>query len=212
MTINYETEMSFSFIVYAEDLSGLASSPAEVTVRIVNRVDTLPGFEADPLKFSVTEGEPNGTLVGIVRATGENSSLLSYRIVANETIPFEIDSNSGNITTTMTLDRENSNMVVKYVFKVQASFDSFVTFSSVDVVITIDNFDDENPQFDLDAYFFNITETQQTDIIVGIVTASDPDGSRNILYEIIGGNIDETFELALNGRTCLLYTSDAADE
>ena len=198
--LNYESESEYSLTVYAVDGGGFSSSPVEVTISVLNRIDTTPTFEEDLYTFTVSEGRSNGTFVGVVKATG--AFPIEYRLDPNDDQPFEIDSTSGNITTTERFDREDE---ADYTITVQASMDGFVTFSNVSVMVSVSDRNDEVPMFLQSSYSFNITETSSTNIIIGSVSATDRDGTLSIQYTISAGDDENVFDLAWDGSTGIIF-------
>jgi len=113
-SVNRESYSSFSFAIYAVDhgTPSLTGS-AHVVVVIVDVNDQFPVFARDTYEFDVTENQPEGTDVGNVFAVdGDVASAnagVRYSIVDSadgDLLPFSVESVTGNIRTTTSLDRE----------------------------------------------------------------------------------------------------------
>lgn len=109
-------------IIKAED-TGKLSSTATINIKVTDINDKNPEFVGDPYHFSVKEGL-NRTSVGFVHATDADegiNALVSYFIPSD--LPFDIDNETGEITTNRPLDYETQkvkrdNVLFIYTYKV----------------------------------------------------------------------------------------------
>ena len=74
--------------------------PDNATIKLANNA---PAFDLAMVEFMVDENMPMGTDVGMVMATDEDGDPLTYSV---ESMYFDIDEMSGQITTAMSLDHE----------------------------------------------------------------------------------------------------------
>lgn len=96
-------------VIKAEDI-GKLSSVATVNIKITDINDKNPEFVGDPYKFQVKEGI-NKTSIGFVRATDADegiNAMISYIIPSG--LPFDIDNQTGEITTNRPLDYETQKV------------------------------------------------------------------------------------------------------
>lgn len=96
-------------MIKAED-SGKLSSTVTVNIKVTDINDKNPEFVGDPYKFSVKEGL-NRTSVGFVHADDADEGInarVTYLIPAD--LPFDIDNETGEITTNRPLDYESQKV------------------------------------------------------------------------------------------------------
>lgn len=89
---------------------GKLFSTATVNIKVTDINDKNPEFVGDPYKFQVMEGV-NRTSVGFVRATDADegiNALITYSIPSE--IPFDIDKETGEISTNRPLDYETQKV------------------------------------------------------------------------------------------------------
>ena len=137
--LDYEGQQVYSLTVTATDPSG-ATDTVGVTVTLTD-VDeppelldnVAPEFDAESTELMVAENTPVGTAVGTVTATdGDEGDTLTY---SDDSMYFDVDAMSGEITTAMMLDYEAmaSHMVTVMATDVAGASDS------IDVTVTVDN-------------------------------------------------------------------------
>lgn len=160
--------------------SGGRSDTALVYVNISDANNFAPVFERAPYSISVFEDAPIGTTVLIVGATdsdvGQNAQI-TYSLGSDggdqEPSEFVINPQTGAITTTRLLDREQ---VSGYLLTVTARDGGVPPLSdTTDVEISITDVNDNAPAFDSPQYHGSVIE----DVLVGTsvlkVTAIDND-------------------------------------
>ncbi|XP_006812461.1 protocadherin Fat 4-like [Saccoglossus kowalevskii] len=169
-----------------------------VFVAFLLRLSALSTAEDDPLNraveranFNIDEGQPPGSFVGAISTRPG----FTYRF-SEESEYFSIDSISGEIRTKATIDRESlSSDLLSYVV-----FSSEPTYP-IEVRITVDDINDNSPNFPESRIYVSFSESARTGTSVILDTATDLDsGSYGITenYAIVGGNTDdELFRLVV---------------
>lgn len=121
--------------------------------------------------------------------SGANANI-TYDIVATRPptspSPFEINSASGEITTTIELDRE---VVDHYNLTIQASDGTLI--DTAQVIVNVEDINDCQPMFDEPVYSIRVLENSPSGSSIATVTATDCDIGTNarLQYTAIAGNI-----------------------
>ena len=177
------------------------SSECNITIHITDENDNKPIFLNATYTLDVYENKAKGTFVGYVRATdndmGRNAEL-SYYLDENQ-LDFKIDSQTGEITTLRSFDRENL-FDSSYTF----TFDAIVKDNGQsrlqDIATVRVNVLDENdnpPLFREVLYEAFIFENAATLSNVTVVKADDADSDVNgiVTYSMIAGNEEDRFKI-----------------
>ncbi|XP_066489731.1 cadherin EGF LAG seven-pass G-type receptor 1 [Tiliqua scincoides] len=171
-----------------------------LTVTVSDTNDHGPVFEQPEYRETIRENLEVGYEVLTIRATDEdapdNANLL-YRILepgAGEGI-FEIDPHSGVVRTCAPVDREE---VSEYHLVVEANDqgkDPGPRSTTVTVHITVEDENDNSPQFSEKRYLVQIPEDTPVNSQVLQVQATDRDRGSNSLvhYSIVNGNLKGQF-------------------
>lgn len=171
--LDRETIASYELVVEALDqgvpqLSGTAT----VLVTVLDKNDNPPRFTR-LFSVNVTENAEIGSFVIRVTSSdqdiGENANA-TYSFTENPGEKFKIDPISGNVTVVGYLDREQQD---EYLLKVAAVDGAWR--SETPLTITIQDQNDNAPEFDDTNYIFNFPELQRDIVFVGQVTATDRD-------------------------------------
>ena len=150
----------------------------KIYVELVN--EFAPMFTRDVFYFSVQENSAVGVTVGSVSAydsDGGNHGIIDY-IADIPTLPFVIDSEMGNITTTgEPIDYEN---ITSYSFQVNATDNPFldggVQFTDVTMVyISVIDLNDNPPEFLDDPYDITVEEHPGNGYVLIQFTVTDQD-------------------------------------
>ena len=124
-----------------------------------------------------------------VTHTGANANIV-YSIVAtrppSNSMPFTVDSVTGEITTTTELDRET---VQQYNLTVQASDGTLADTSQV--IVNVEDINDCDPMFDQSSYTVPVLENRPAGSSITTVRATDCDIGNNALlqYTIVAGDV-----------------------
>ncbi|KAL0131096.1 hypothetical protein PUN28_002587 [Cardiocondyla obscurior] len=171
--LDREQIASYELIVEAKDkgyprLTGTAT----VLITVLDKNDSPPHFSR-LYGVNVTENAEIGTFVIRISSTdkdiGSNANS-SYIFVRNPGEKFSIDAVSGNVTVTGKLDREEQD---EYILKVVAVDRAWRI--ETPLTVTIQDQNDNAPEFDEDIYHFHFPELQPRVAHVGTVTATDRD-------------------------------------
>ncbi|KAL1509863.1 hypothetical protein ABEB36_004537 [Hypothenemus hampei] len=171
--LDRETIASYELAVIAEDqgvpqLTGTST----VLVTVLDKNDNPPRFTR---LFSVNVTENADLNSFVIRVTssdrdiGENANA-TYSFTENPGEKFKIDPHSGNVTVVGHLDREQQD---EYLLKVAAVDDAWR--SETPLTITIQDQNDNAPEFEHSYYSFNFPELQRDVVVLGQVSATDRD-------------------------------------
>ncbi len=177
---------------------------ATVIVNVLDVNDEKPHFTHERYSFGVYENEPPGTEVGTVHAVDPDSepySLFQYSILPSSTHSennFIIDPNTGRITTTLILDREDMPMYELLVMAGDKSVPPMSSTTTVTVHVTDKN--DNPPVFEYPSENNNtihISNKVPKRYIVTKVKAVDKDigDNANLTYYISEGNHHNFFHM-----------------
>ncbi|XP_033097305.1 cadherin-23-like, partial [Anneissia japonica] len=212
--LDREEQMEYSIVVVVSDAGRPSlnnSIRINVTVEDVN--DNPPQFAENSYTGRINENAAEGAPVVNVSATdvdaGNNARLTYFIVSGNQGNAFEIDRNTGEITTSSNpTDREQLPV---YNLMVQVTDDGIPQFSdSVPVTIIILDENDNTPTFDPASVTYTIPEGPASlGITFGPITANDDDNGENgrVLYMLLDGN--GTF--VINSGTGLLMVVSELD-
>ena len=179
--LNREVKDKYKVIVICWD-NGTPSlnTTASFQVVILDENDNSPQFGKKSYTASVPENSNKGTSVTRVTATdldtGENGMVM-FSLEPKVTSVLRIHGRSGDITTKGVLDRESTPFIKFKVFATDNGTPKLTGSTEVTLIITDVN--DITPAFKTYIFEFNITENQDSDIVVGHVEAVDNDEGRN---------------------------------
>ncbi|KAF5406039.1 hypothetical protein PHET_00383 [Paragonimus heterotremus] len=201
-----EVRQNYRFQVFAQDhgspksLTGTAV--VEVTVLDVN--DNTPEFvgldNENCYKFRVTENDPVNTHVGILLGTdfdAQENAQLRFRLVTS-TGAFKLDSSTGELTTTQTLDREKQSEYELVAMLTDKGRPPRTATARISVYVTDVNDHDPIIVFPANGRG-NVTVSfrEPPGEVVARIEARDPDEGHNALlhYSLISGNRNAVFRL-----------------
>ena len=196
-SLDYEGTQFYALTVTASDSMFSNSSAFNITVTDEN--DNTPQFDTVGV-LEITEERSIGTQVGQVTASdddsGENAEL-QYSFVQSSTLNlFSIDSNTGEINTSMILDRETlvtGNQFLppqsQFTFLVQVTdMGSPSLFSQMNVTVQLSDINDNPPMLVNPVTMVSISENAAVGKIVTTILAIDLDLGNNsiIAYSLTG--------------------------
>lgn len=194
--LDREVKSSYDLMVEARDQGAVPrKDKTTVTVAVRDLNDNSPTFRNRSYSKAVREDVQIGSLVIRVVAddpdSGENGKI-SYNLTGGhmigKTAMFTVDSQTGEITTATTLDREQRD---RYVLFVVAEDHGSPPKDNI-VIVTVDVLDvnDNPPRFVNNSFFVDVPEKLPVGTVVTIVTASDIDAGNNgqVRYTIDQGN------------------------
>ncbi|KAL3880061.1 hypothetical protein ACJMK2_032332 [Sinanodonta woodiana] len=184
-----------------------------LSVFILDENDMAPQFEKDYFNVTIKEGLSSGSLVIFASAQDSDSGINGtivyefYSDVARKyPSTFNIESNSGRVTTATVLDRES---ISDYTFRIIAKDRAIVPLTSVATVhLEVLDVNDEAPQFYPTLYFASVGSGQAGPVKLVQVTAVDRDAGINgqVVYSMVG--IDAS-KFSLDSATGWISTINA---
>ncbi|KAF7415031.1 hypothetical protein HZH68_003520 [Vespula germanica] len=171
--LDREDISSYELIVEARDQGQpRLTGTAMVIVTVLDKNDNPPRFTR-LYSVNVTENAEIGTFVIRITSSdmdiGQNANV-TYICTDNPGKKFSIDAISGNVTVAGYLDREEQD---EYLLKIVAADGAWETETAL--TITIQDQNDNPPEFDEEVYYFHFPELQPPASHVGQVTAVDND-------------------------------------
>lgn len=201
-TLDYERITDYTLLVRVINDFNLAAE-VKLHVNVLDVNDHSPIFN-DIKVGGVLENEPEGTFVMQVRASDADGTKEHNQVtyeLGNYQELFKIDSKTGNITTLKVFDREAENI---YDLKVIASDSSPSANSKTGkhnylektFRIEIGDKNDNPPHFNESVYTARtVVENSNKNVFVVQVQAIDEDIASPVIYSIISGNTDDTFDI-----------------
>ncbi|XP_066248043.1 protocadherin-like wing polarity protein stan isoform X1 [Euwallacea similis] len=208
--LDYENLRSYRLVIRAQDGGSPArSNTTQLLINVVDVNDNAPRFYTSLFQETVQENVPVGYSILKVQAydadEGPNSDI-KYTMAARdaggastENLPLSVDMQSGWITTTKDLDREEQS---KFMFQIVATDQGDPPQSaSTSVVITVQDVNDNDPVFESKIFELTVAEDDPPGTPVTTVTATDADEDNKLHYEITNGNVRGRFAITShNGR------------
>lgn len=173
IALDRESISFYEILVEAEDhgTPQLVGS-STVLLTVLDKNDNPPRFTR-LFSVNVTENAEIGSFVIKVTSSdldsGQNANA-TYSLVENPGDKFLIDPISGNVTVARSLDREIQD---EYILKVAAIDGAWR--SETPLTVTIQDQNDNAPEFEYSYYSFNFPELQKINSFVGQVIATDRD-------------------------------------
>ena len=199
--LDYEATTSYRLVVRAQDGGRPSkSNTTHVIVTVVDVNDNAPRFPTNLYPVSVREDVRIGSQIALLTAfdaDGGENKRITYSIIipANlqESFPFEIDSDSGQLTNRIALDRELQDT---YDFHIIGS-DNGVTpkTASTEVRVTLIDVNDNPPMFLQPEYYGKVDEDAPSGTSVLDIVAEDPDIGNSVSYQITNGNVRNRFSI-----------------
>ncbi|XP_072181687.1 cadherin EGF LAG seven-pass G-type receptor 2-like [Diadema setosum] len=196
--LDRESRAEYHLVAYAYDqgVPSLSTS-VMVDVEITDTNDNPPSFSEREYFVTIRENRIPGEQVMKLTATDPDSgfnSLIQYTIVRGDQDFFEINPDSGLITSLEMFDYEARNQYEVVVHATNVPF-----FAEATVYIRVTDVNDNAPILGDFEIFFNNYEGYFLEGDIGRVPATDPDESDTLEYEIINGNDQD--HLLLNTTT-----------
>ncbi|KAF7700324.1 protocadherin-16 [Silurus meridionalis] len=169
---------------------------ATVRVSVTDENDNSPRFAQERAFLAVRENLPAGSGFGRVPATDRDAGLnsrLIYRLLHPDR-HFQINSNTGEISTRFALDREHQSSY-QLVVVVQDSGTPPRSATGTAFITVLDE-NDNNPYFTRRDLLMQVMEGQPSGVLLGTVTAKDPDeGENGTVFYSLSGLRTERFSL-----------------
>ncbi|XP_041849765.1 protocadherin-16-like [Melanotaenia boesemani] len=179
---------------------------ATVRISVTDENDNSPRLTQERVFMAVRENLPAGTGFGHVLATDRDSGSngrLSYRFL-HPYRHFQINTHTGEISTRMTLDREQQSSYQLVVVAQDGGLPPRTATGTVFITVLDDN--DNAPTFSHSQSDKNIiiqvTEGQSAGVMLGTLQAKDPDEGENgtIIYTLSGPRAERFSLNAITGE------------
>ncbi|XP_071817220.1 cadherin EGF LAG seven-pass G-type receptor 2-like isoform X4 [Apostichopus japonicus] len=205
--LDYESTPVYRLNVRAQDGgTPIRSQMTSVVVAVEDVNDNVPRFQTTLYQRAVREDVRPGYSVTLVQAYdadhGSNAEVRYSFQNPPDSLPFEIDPESGQITNTVELDREDT---AQWDFVVVAMDMGIPPLSStVQISIVISDVNDNPPYFEKSEYQTVVDEDVHAGTTVITLKAIDPDEGNSISYQIDLGNKRNRFSiLSMNNEGIL---------
>ncbi|XP_030896849.1 protocadherin Fat 4 [Leptonychotes weddellii] len=210
-SLDREEQAFYSLLVLATDLgSPPQSSMVRINVSLLDVNDNSPVFYPIQYFAHIQENEPGGSYITTVSATDPDLGLngtIKYSISAGDRSRFQVNAQSGVISTRMALDREEKTAYQLQIVATDGG--NLQSPNQAIVTITVLDTQDNPPVFSQAAYSFVVFENVALGYHVGSVSASTMDLNSNISYLITTG--DQKGMFAINQVTGHLTTASVID-
>ena len=195
--LDYERKSSYVFSVIVRDGNG-GQATSSLTVAVSDENDS-PDFIGTPYSASLDEDVPIGTTVLQVLATDQDTSdTLSYSLAGNNNSDFSIGSNSGIITTAVTLDYE---AISSYSLTVSVTDGTVTVTQALSISVTDKN---DAPAFTAAPYSLTVQENTTSNSLL-TVSATDQDAADTLNFLLLGSG-SEFFSIHLTSGVVSLTT------
>ncbi|XP_068176860.1 protocadherin Fat 1a isoform X1 [Antennarius striatus] len=181
-----DREKKDNYLLNITASDGIFTGKATVEVKVLDANDNSPACDTSLYSESVPEDFPAGRLVLQVSATDvdiRSNAHISYELHGVGSELFIIDSETGELKTLQPLDREEQD---EHRFKMRA-VDGGGRYCEADIHITVEDVNDNPPQFSSDPYTFSVFENTETGTYVAKLLANDVDTGLNsdVLYSLL---------------------------
>ncbi|XP_021704618.1 fat-like cadherin-related tumor suppressor homolog isoform X2 [Aedes aegypti] len=157
-------------------------------ITVLDENDNVPKFEKSLASFRVTENALNGTIIFRVNATDADLGInakVTYSMIT-DTKDFRVDPETGVLSVIAPLDRERQEV---YELRIRATDgggnqDTPALYSEALVRVTVDDINDNAPEFSVQDLNVRIREDVPKGTVVTVVSAIDLDSGPNseIMY------------------------------
>ncbi|XP_053453810.1 protocadherin-23 [Nycticebus coucang] len=211
--LDYEIKTQHVLMLLALDGGVPALSASQtLTITVLDVNDEVPVFRQHLYEVSVKENRNPGEFVTRVEAVDRDSGInsrLHFEILPGPSLGlFEINSETGEVVTNTTLDREVQEIFTLRVLVRDGGVPSLSSTTTILCIVEDEN--DHAPEFIVPSHDIEILENQEPEVVYAVL-ASDMDAGNNkaIKYYITDGNTDEYF--AINETSGELSTTRALD-
>uniref|UniRef100_A0A182SYE4 Uncharacterized protein n=1 Tax=Anopheles maculatus TaxID=74869 RepID=A0A182SYE4_9DIPT len=201
--LDRETQSRVVLTVLAKNYGGIRGNDTDEAQIIISIQDgnDPPEFQRELYEASVSEGDPIGTKLIVVKAVDKDvrpqNNQFSFSIIGgNNDHSFKIDPQTGQIETARKLDRETIPLHKLLLGAIDTGTPP-QTGTTV-VRITVTDINDNGPTFDPKDTFGSVLENEPPNTVVMTLAASDPDLPPNgapFTYQLVGGRHKSLFTL-----------------
>ncbi|XP_035916489.1 cadherin-related tumor suppressor [Anopheles stephensi] len=201
--LDRETQSRVVLTVLAKNYGGIRGNDTDEAQIIISIQDgnDPPEFQRELYEASVSEGDPIGTKLIVVKAVDKDvrpqNNQFSFSIIGgNNDHSFKIDPQTGQIETARKLDRETVPLHKLLLGAIDTGTPP-QTGTTI-VRITVTDINDNGPTFDPKDTFGSVLENEPPNTVVMTLAASDPDLPPNgapFTYQLVGGRHKSLFTL-----------------
>ncbi|XP_029303837.1 protocadherin Fat 3 [Cottoperca gobio] len=197
MTTRQLTRISQDFMEM-EVVDIISQQQAKVQITIEDANDNSPVFNRPFYDVAINESLPVGSVALVVSAVdadkGENG-YVTHTISGEQSLPFTIDQDTGEVRITRDLDFESSDDI--YTFAVRASDwgSPYRRESEVNITIRLININDNQPLFESISCRGMISRDFPVSQAIVTLSAVDMDELGMVTYKILSGNELDYFDL-----------------
>ena len=212
--LDREVRAEYNLAITCKD-KGLEAqvSIKHIKVNVVDVNDNPPIFSQNSYAANLIENNLVGTYITQVNASDRDqgvNSAVAYNLEASVRSLFSIDPSSGIVTTRVIFDHEQTSQIQFRVTAVDRGEPP--KSSTVLVVVTINDVNDERPKFSQKSYSFGVYENEPPGSEVGIVHAVDADSDPYNQFELAFLPNEESEEnFAINSRSGKITTRTTLD-
>ncbi len=199
--LDFEQVSSYNIILAIQDDLGFFGGPANLVIQLNATNDHPPDFDQPSYSVSIDENSRDGEVILQVETTDlDGAEIITYAIVDEDNsgdifsssgmsiFPFELNSLTGELVLLRELDYE---MAPEWRFSISAT-DLGGLSATADVTITVNDLNDNSPQFAESVFEIAIPENFTASFTIPAstaITASDADSvsEGNLLYLILSG-------------------------
>ena len=196
--LDRELTDSYIFFVEVEDTVLSLSTKVEVRIYIKDVNDEPPQFTKPLYTFQLNEDAQLNTLVGIVSATDIDTPPFAQIefYISSLNIPFRIDSSSGEIYNTMSLDYESTP---SFQLSIYANDSGAIPLQGMGAVrVIINNINDNPPLIQSPIDQLSVPEFPSLEYLVAFIFASDPD-SDELSFDLVATESSGNFIITDGG-------------
>ena len=207
-SLDHERRIQHNFSIKAHDMGvERLQSTLSVSVNVLDVNDNPPVFPHMIYTFTVSEAAAVDTRFAQVSATDAdsgNNGRLTYLLQNTVHMDkFRVFADDGGLYTQAKLDHEEQSQYQLQVVVVDNGIPPLS--ASTQVVVTIEDSNDNTPEFIKDEYLFDISENLPPQSPVGFVSAEDADHSDHLSYSLLTGQEwfivePDSGELLTNGQ------------
>ncbi len=202
----------YEVTVQASDGTLTDTQAISVTITDVDEFDVGPITDANATANEINENVAIGSLVGVQASAADldsTNNTITYSLTSNPDNLFQIDPNTGFVTTAVAIDREVHGQTRSITVQAQSSDGSTSTQTFNITINDLDEFNVTTPT-DTNAAANEINENVAIGTTVGITAnASDLDSTNNTITYSLTSNPDNLFQIDPN--TGVVTTAVAID-
>ena len=199
-SLDRERQDSHTLTVMAFDVGAspvsTQSASATVLVFVGDVNDNPPTLSQEQYSTSITENSPAGTRILLITATDADTppnAMVTFTLTPGvDSRPFQLNSSTGELTTTAPLDFERQQAYLLVVMATDSG--SPPLNSSAEVTVNVVDENDVRPIFQQTRYSASLSELTPAGSTVLQLQADDTDTSHP-MYELTAGNLNNAFQV-----------------